>query len=127
MDEPRLRVPGMERPGSQPAVGWCAYHPRHLAAPAVVGGGRKLHDRVETGGDEVGELNLDDRPHPHEGHSCSCTYERRLRHRRVVDPTRSEHFSSGLCDFEGTADRLQVSAFSLAAVTPCDFEGCEIE
>jgi hypothetical protein len=69
----------------------------------VVRGG-ELHDGVEAGCDEVCELNLDDRPQPHERHAAGGGDVGVLGHRHVPDPEVAELCCQALRHLEGAAE-----------------------
>src|SRR6266704_2365235 len=88
----------------------CADHQGHRRSPAIVVLRRQLGDLVEGAGDEVGELHLDHRAHPHHGRADGSAHEPGLGQRRVQHPPLAVLLLEPLRDPEGPAVRADVLA-----------------
>ena len=83
LQEPGLRVLGVERAAGEAAARGQADDHRHRDALAVVELRGDVDELVEAAGDEVGELHLADRPHPLDRGADGGADDRVLGERRV--------------------------------------------
>src|SRR5512139_1591770 len=86
--EPRLRVLGVVQPAVDSAAGRPPDHDRAGGLPAMAVAKRRgrVHDLVETAGDEVDELHLEDRTHPLDRQPDACPHDQRLGDGHVDHP-----------------------------------------
>ncbi len=92
------------------AAGRAAHDERHADAGAVARLRGEVGDHVEGAGDEVGELHLGDRTHPHHRRADRGADDRRLGQRGVHDPLLAEPREQPVRHLEGAAVDADVLA-----------------
>ncbi len=108
VDEPGLRILGVEGASPQPTSRRGPDHNRHRRTPAVVIGGGKVHQLVEGTRDEVGKLHLGHGAHTHQGRTDGRPGDGYLRHRRIQHPLGAEVLDKALSDLKGTTVHADV-------------------
>src|SRR5688572_18059207 len=105
MHQPRFEALRMLRAQTEAIDNRCSDNEWHiyLAAKKVAHFRGLIYEGIGREGDEVDELDFDDRGHSRQGESYSETSSGRLAKRTIVDAIRTKLFEEALVDSEGPA------------------------
>ena len=110
MHEIHFRVGGMKWPAVHSASRGPANHHGHRRVPQVVGFRDEVGHLIETAGDEIDELHLDDRPQAQKTHAARRSDNSGLGDGRIHHPVRARTRQQPFGHFERTAIHTDVFA-----------------